>query len=310
MTGFFDWLVNNWMLLIIPIAIFAFSLIALLWLRWLAFQRLERWLTKSKLTVEIQVLRALRWPSVIWGLIISIYLGVVVSQLPSTSKSLVGKGLWTLLLISLTLALISVLGKLLEIYSSKLQLSQRGTAITRNVVRIVILIIAILIALEIWGVPTSPIILFIAIAALAGALALRDVAPDLFAGFQLSTTHEIKVGDYIKLQTGEEGYVTEVNWRNTRVKAADDSLAIIPNRRLLQTTVVVYARQMKKAKEPFRFNSHLLLTELTGLKARSLKELAETLKNATDPVIYFHTHHFLEEHFYLTPNRPMTLLYG
>ena len=59
--------------------------------------------------------------------------------------------------------------------------------------------------------------------------------------------------------------------------------------------------ELIKAKEPFRFYSRMHLTELTGLSARNLQELADILKNAPDPVIYYHTHRFLEELHYLTP---------
>jgi len=58
---------------------------------------------------------------------------------------------------------------------------------------------------------------------------------------------------------------------------------------------------MKKAKEPFRFFNRVHLTELTGLKAKTLKELADVLKTAPDSIMYYHTHHFLAEHHYLTP---------
>ena len=58
---------------------------------------------------------------------------------------------------------------------------------------------------------------------------------------------------------------------------------------------------MKKSREPFRFFNRVHLTELTGLKAKNLKELADVLQNAPDSIIYYHTHHFLEEHHYLTP---------
>jgi hypothetical protein len=40
---------------------------------------------------------------------------------------------------------------------------------------------------------------------------------------------------------------------------------------------------------------------LTGIKAKNLKELVDILKNAPDSIVYYHTHHFLEEHHYLTP---------
>jgi hypothetical protein len=109
------------------------------------------------------------------------------------------------------------------------------------------------------------------------------------------------VGDYIKLETGEEGYVTEISWNNTRIKALDESIVIVPNNRLLQHTVINYGHPLKKAKEPFRFYSRTHLTELTGLKAKNLRELVDILKKAPEAVIYYHTHRFLEEHHYLTP---------
>jgi hypothetical protein len=50
------------------------------------------------------------------------------------------------------------------------------------------------------------------------------------------------------------------------------------------------------APEPFRFVTHLTLTELTGRKAVDLLELVRHLKSVPLSVIYFHTHHFLEQH--------------
>lgn len=40
---------------------------------------------------------------------------------------------------------------------------------------------------------------------------------------------------------------------------------------------------------------------MTGLKATDLKEMAEILSIAPDAVVDYHTHRFLEEHHYLTP---------
>ena len=58
---------------------------------------------------------------------------------------------------------------------------------------------------------------------------------------------------------------------------------------------------MKKSRQPFRFFNRVHLTELTGIKAKNLEELVDILKNAPDSIVYYHTHHFLEEHHYLTP---------
>jgi hypothetical protein len=65
--------------------------------------------------------------------------------------------------------------------------------------------------------------------------------------------------------------------------------------------VVNYGHPLKKATQPFRFYTRLHLKELTGLKATSLSELFRILERAPDSTIYYHTHHFLEEYQYLTP---------
>ena len=301
MNGIISWIEENLAVIVIPLAVFAVTLIAMFWLRRRAYESLERWLNKTKWEGDKILVRAIERPSALWALIISAYLGLVVSSLSAEWKSPIGKGLWTLFLISVTLSLLNLVGNLIMFYSPRLKMPEHAIVLTRNIARIIILIVAILIVLDIWGVPTTPLLLLIAVAVLAAALAFRDAVPNLLAGFQLSATRQIKVGDYIKLETGEEGYVTEIGWNNTHIRALDESTLIIPNSRLLQHTVINYGRPLKKAKEPFRFNSRTHLTELTGLKAKNLQELVNILRTAPDAVIYYHTHHFLEEHHYLTP---------
>ncbi len=55
------------------------------------------------------------------------------------------------------------------------------------------------------------------------------------------------------------------------------------------------------AKEPFRFCTRLHLSELTGLKAATLGELLRLIKEVPDSCIYNHTHRFLQQHQYLSP---------
>lgn len=56
-----------------------------------------------------------------------------------------------------------------------------------------------------------------------------------------------------------------------------------------------------KAKEPFRFCTRLHLSELTGLKAATLGELLRLINEVPDSCIYNHTHRFLQQHQYLSP---------
>jgi len=51
----------------------------------------------------------------------------------------------------------------------------------------------------------------------------------------------------------------------------------------------------KKAKEPFYFCTRLNLSELLGVRARNLTELANLVKVVPDSSIFYHTHMFLEQ---------------
>jgi hypothetical protein len=66
---------------------------------------------------------------------------------------------------------------------------------------------------------------------------------------------------------------------------------------------------LERAAEPFVFNTHITLTELTGRRARDLKELLEQLRTVPPSVIYYHTHHFLEQHYFLSPEPPNDFAY-
>jgi small-conductance mechanosensitive channel len=103
------------------------------------------------------------------------------------------------------------------------------------------------------------------------------------------------------LSSGEEGYVIDMTWRTIKIKTPDQHTVIVPNSKLVRETVINYGHPLKKAEKPFRFYTRLHLKELTGLKAGNLTELVNILKSAPDSVIYYHTHHFLEEHQFLTP---------
>ena len=61
--------------------------------------------------------------------------------------------------------------------------------------------------------------------------------------------------------------------------------------------------------EPFEFMSRLNLTLLTGQRARDLAELVEQLKSVPGSVIYHHTHHFLVQHQFLSPEPPNDFAY-
>ncbi len=65
----------------------------------------------------------------------------------------------------------------------------------------------------------------------------------------------------------------------------------------------------KKEDKSFRFYTRFHLRVLTGLKASNIEELLSLIKEVPGSCIYYHTHHFLQHHEYLSPEPPNDFAY-
>ena len=75
----------------------------------------------------------------------------------------------------------------------------------------------------------------------AVALALQDPLSNLFAGLTISLSGQIRIGDYVKLETGQEGHVVDFDWRTTRIQMLANNLVIVPNAALAKAIVTNYS---------------------------------------------------------------------
>lgn len=61
--------------------------------------------------------------------------------------------------------------------------------------------------------------------------------------------------------------------------------------------------------EPFCFNTKCDQTILLGLKVRNTQGLLDGIRRVPDSSIYFHTHRFLQQHHFLSPEPPNDFAY-
>jgi len=62
-------------------------------------------------------------------------------------------------------------------------------------------------------------------------------------------------------------------------------------------------------KKVFKFYTEYHLVSLLGLKAKNVKELKKGIKQVPESSIYYHTHRFLQQHLYLSPEPPNDFAY-
>ena len=69
------------------------------------------------------------------------------------------------------------------------------------------------------------------------AFASQQTLGDFFAGLTLSLESPFKLGDWIVLEDGTEGGVTDINWRTTRLRQWDNATLVVPNSVLAKTRI-------------------------------------------------------------------------
>ncbi|GAA2571620.1 MULTISPECIES: mechanosensitive ion channel family protein [Streptomyces] len=111
-----------------------------------------------------------------------------------------------------------------------------------NITRILVLAIGFLVMLQTLGVSIAPMLTALGVGGLAVALALQDTLANLFAGIHILASKTVQPGDYIQLSSGEEGYVEDINWRQTTVRELSNNLVVIPNGQLAKSNMTNFMR--------------------------------------------------------------------
>jgi small-conductance mechanosensitive channel len=206
----------------------------------LLFRALHRWGQQSSSSVDSVLIRSLSGPILIWSLIAGIYFATETLDLPDRSTRLIERTLLILTILSLTMMASRLSGNLIRFYGTRVQGAMPVTTLTQNLAQLFVVLVGTLILLHHLGVSVTPILTAFGVGGLAVALALQDTLSNLFAGFYVTVAGQVRLGDYIKLNTGEEGYIADISWRSTTMRAQSNNLIIIPNAKLAQAIVTNY----------------------------------------------------------------------
>jgi small-conductance mechanosensitive channel len=135
----------------------------------------------------------------------------------------------------------------LEIRSHKKKIRESEVyPFVRNVVKLAVLLLFLVFILQRMGFDTTAIITGLGIGGLAVALALQKTLENFFAGIHLLMDRPFRQYDYIKLESGQEGIVTEIGWRTTRLETVGKDEIVIPNSSLAGSIMTNFSSRMDK----------------------------------------------------------------
>jgi small-conductance mechanosensitive channel len=194
------------------------------------FKKLKKFASRTKFPGNKLVFESLHRMPTFWFLLAGIYGAISTLPLNATVSGILQKLLTAIFLYTVTLVIARLTGGLMTLYSQRIE--GLSASLLSNLVRILVITIGILMILQSVGISVTPILATLGIGGLAVGLAFQDTLSNLFSGLYLIISGQVRTGDYVKLGSGEEGYVTDITWRNTTIRELPNNLVVVPNTKL------------------------------------------------------------------------------
>lgn len=221
----------------------------------LIFFILKRYVAKvtnlTKTTVDDEILRIIRKSIPIGIIIVGLYFALMSLSFIAVYSLYLKNAFMIIIVIFAASTIIKIINIVTRWYGEKIalktetRLDEQFISVFRHSINIFIYFIAFIIIVDYLDIEISPFIATLGIGGIAIAFALQESLSNFFAGFYLSVDRPVRVGDFIKLETGDEGYVEEIGWRSSKIRLLANNLLIVPNSKFAQSTIVNYDRPTK-----------------------------------------------------------------
>jgi len=255
----------------IPTLIFSLSLLLLLGIRCLLLYLAKRSAFKS-------LHRILRVPSILWVLAVALYITLYFSDMQRKYVFLMEKVIQGALILSLTFVLADIVVEVISFYINRAYLSLPPMGLIFALVRSIIITLGFITLLSSLGIPVVHFITTLGVGALAVSLALQGTLSNFFSGLNILLSKQIKIGDFVRLESGEEGFVQDITWMNTVIRRLDNNTLVIPNSRLVNSILLNYKSLLITVSITVSYNSDLEKVEKETLKVA--KEVQRSVKGA------------------------------
>lgn len=274
--------------------IFVLWLIVTYSLKQFMFLRLKRWGEKLKIRWGDFFINILNFPLNVIIFSTGIALLGRLLPLPDSLDEPITIGVKILTIFALFFFFDRLISESMTNLGMKIGSIDLSRGLVQGLIRLTVLSFGLLIVLDSLGISITPLIASLGIGSLALALGLQETLANLFAGIYILADQPIRAGDFIKLESGEQGYVTEIGWRNTRIRMLSDVMVSVPNNKIISSTIHNYYLPGKEMAVTVELGVHYS-SDLEKVERVTIETAKEVLKkfpgavSSFQPVIRFHT---------------------
>ncbi|MBE8954652.1 MAG: mechanosensitive ion channel family protein [Quinella sp. 2Q5] len=216
--------------LIMPACILIIALCIGVALNQMLTKKLARHVESSESEIMEIFFRALKGVPIYLSIVIGLYWSVTTSDLPPGLEKIFSYVLFAMIVFSITRVCERTLSGFIRMkFSNTIDLNQ--STLLDTIFRAVIYASGALIVLDYFNISIAPIMAAMGFGSFAFGLAVKEPLENVATGLLLMVSKQIRVNDYIRLSTGDEGRVTDVNWRFITVTPPNEgSVVVIPNK--------------------------------------------------------------------------------
>lgn len=204
---------------------------------------------------------------------------------PSIANFL-GKAILVVVLLSITLYISRLAIGFIELFNTARgdEHSAQLTTLFENLTRVVIFLIGILVTIQSLGIAITPLVTALGIGGVSVGLALKSTFSNLFSSINILTAKKARPGDYIELNTGEQGYIQDITWKHTILEDIYQNWHIIPNNQLADSSFTNYSLPTRamfiEVEIGIAYESDLEKVEKITLEVAA--EISQELKSETE----------------------------
>jgi small-conductance mechanosensitive channel len=260
----------------------------------LVLRHASRAAARSTTQWDNALLAAVRTPVTLFIFAFAGWIGERYMRLPQGWDQALDQIIRIILILALILFVDRFLREVVELYRDNLQTFHLTRGFARMIARLIVLMLGALVLLDTLHISITPLLASLGVGGLAVGLALQGTLSNLFAGVQVIGTQPIRVGDFIKLETGEQGYVIEIGWRATRIRMLANNTVIIPNAKLADSVITNFYLPEKElavlVEVGVSYDSDLQHVERVTIEVA--REIQKTVQGAVaefEPFIRYHT---------------------
>ena len=182
-------------------------------------------------TWKYVLIRSMQGVPIFFSFIVGLYWAIDAVEISPTVTKLLSYLLFTSNVFSITRVLARTVDGVVTMYFERSGKNLPKTTLLNSILIGVIYAMGLLVILQYYGISIAPILTAAGVGGMAVALALQETLANIFAGLHLILSKQLRIGDYIRLGTGEEGRVTDITWRfTTIIPLGASSTIVIPNK--------------------------------------------------------------------------------